>query len=93
MTAAEHLLTWFTPERRNFIKALNLDRAVGRPEGTLSRFLAREKYMTLERVGVATYYPALRLLGYSPDLDLSQDESVIRYNEAKAAGKAAEPEQ
>jgi hypothetical protein len=79
VNSAQHLLTWFTPERRQIINALGLDRAAKRPDGTFSRFLARQRYMTLERVGVAEYYPALRLLGYRPDLDLSQDESVQRH--------------
>ena len=39
-SALEHLLTWFTPERRGFINSAGLDVAAGQPDGTLSQFLA-----------------------------------------------------
>ena len=35
--------------------------------------------MTLERAGVEAYYPMLRLVGYTPDLNLDLDEGVIRH--------------
>ena len=81
VTPAQHLLTWFTPERRLLINALSFDKLASRPYGTLSRFLVRAKYMTLERAGVHEYYPMLRLLGYHPDLDLDTDEGVLRHRQ------------
>lgn len=66
VTAAEHLFAWFTPARRELINSTALDRLSGRPVGTMSRFLAREPHMTLERAGVHHYYPILAHLGYEP---------------------------
>lgn len=66
VTAAEHLRAWFTDDRRKLISARAVDIMANRPPGTLSRFLAGEKYMTFERADVSQYYPVLRLVGYSP---------------------------
>jgi hypothetical protein len=78
ISASEHLLTWFTPERRGFINSAGLDVAARQPDGTLSQFLAGfpAGRQQLANGQLKNYYPGLARLGYSPDLDLSQDESV-----------------
>jgi hypothetical protein len=72
--AAEHLLTWFTPERRLRISLEGIDDLAQQPADTFSRFLAGVG--TLLESRIHGYYAALRPVGYRPDLDLSRDESV-----------------
>jgi hypothetical protein len=78
VTAAEHLRAWFLadPRRLRLISARAVDQLAGRPLGTFSRFLAGGKYMTLERVGVAAYYPVLACVGYVPPSDSSDVVNV-----------------
>jgi hypothetical protein len=89
VTASEHLLTWFTPERRSFVNSQGLDIAAGQPDGTLSQFLAGYPAgrRHLAKVGLSTYYPSLRMLGYAPNLDLSADESVQRHQVQSLEGE------
>lgn len=70
MTPAQHLLDWFTPERRKLINALAIDRYAQRPLGSFSRYLKKKKRTTFERAGVKDYYPVLRLIGYLPPPDV-----------------------
>lgn len=79
--ASEHLLTWFTPERRGFINSSGLDAAAGQPDGTLSQFLAGYPAGQRQLAGgqLENYYPGLLALGYEPGLDLSKDQSVQRH--------------
>ena len=77
--AAQHLLTWFTPERRALITTTYLDKLAHQPDDTFSRFLAGHRNSGLPLSSIQDYYQALRPLGYRPDLDLSQDESVRRH--------------
>jgi hypothetical protein len=75
--AAEHLLTWFTPERRERISLMGIDARAEQPDNIFSRFLAG--IGSLPQQSVHGYYAALRPVGYRPDLDLSRDESVQTY--------------
>jgi hypothetical protein len=76
MLRSEHLRVWFTPQRRFIISCAALDRLAGRPIGTLSRFLDREKHVTLTYgTGLADYYPFLALLGYQPPKDTDTSET------------------
>jgi hypothetical protein len=85
--AVEHLLAWFTPERRSYINSVGFDLAAGQPEGTLSQLLAGYPagQRRLAPDGLHTYYPHLATLGYRPDLNLEQDESVQRARTAQVA--------
>jgi len=62
----DHLRSWLTPERLKYINCSALDRAAGRPAGTLSRFAAAQPHITMRYVGPEVYYPFLQLLGYQP---------------------------
>jgi hypothetical protein len=64
--AAQHLLAWFTEERKKLISSRALDTYAGRPVGTFSRFLARQPGFTFTRTSLRPYYPFLKLLGYEP---------------------------
>lgn len=75
--AAQHLLTWCTPERRGVINAVGIDHAAGQQAGCFARLLAGQPLPAGVEVG--DYYTIFRLLGYRPDLDLSQDEGVQRH--------------
>lgn len=77
MTPAEHLRAWFTPARTQMISSRAVDILCGRPPGTLSRFLNREKYMTFERIDVSVYYPVLALVGYVPPSDTTSGAKIV----------------
>lgn len=66
MTPTAHLLTWATPARCKLLNGLAFDRHAGKSPGTFTRFLKRQRTITLERTGVQDYYPLLRLVGYLP---------------------------
>lgn len=72
VTPAQHLLAWFTPERRRLINASAVDRLAKKSVGVFSKFLKGNRYMTFERSGVAAYYPVLHLIGYLPPPELWQ---------------------
>ena len=73
---ADHLRSWFTPDRRKLISSRSLDLLAGRPLGTLSRFLSKQKRFTFSRSGLSHYYPFLALLGYQPPSDTLEPLNV-----------------
>jgi hypothetical protein len=62
----DHLRAWLASDRLRYLNCSALDRAAGRPVGTLSRFANKQEHITLRYVGVEAYYPYLQLLGYEP---------------------------
>lgn len=64
------------------LNAYAFDRLAHRPLGYFSRFMKRDKYITMDRAGLTEYYPLLRLVGYlppeaiwTPNTPLTDDES------------------
>lgn len=82
VSPVQHFLAWLTPERKQLLNGLAFDRNAGNVSVKFSRFMKRDKWRTLERVGMLEYYPLLRLVGYLPPSDVWEPTTPLSDAEA-----------